>query len=433
MVMVRFVFLSVLLLASCAQVPSVRGDVERAVSEQNNQKDFAALMRDQGERITDRWFVDGNKIELLRDGAAAYPAMFAAIRHAHKRIDMESYGFDDEEGKKFADALIKRRRAGVKVNLIYDAWGSSDTSGELFDRLRRARVNVLEYNPIDPLNIVDTEINHRDHRKLLLIDGKTVFVGGVNISEAYKLKLKLKNYFGDSDDVDIDKLPWRDTQVRIEGPVVGEFESLFLQTWKDEKGDALPLPPPAPAAFLSGVSIQAIDGAPDSDRYTIYRSLIVAISLAHKSVHLTTAFFVPTPELVDALENAARRGVDVALIVPAQSTSDFALKAGRAYYQELMDAGVRIYERENAVLHAKTAVIDGVWSTVGSSNLDWRSVVFNNECNAVILGDGFGQQMETMFKDDIAQSKHIDPETWSDRSFWESLDEWKARIFEPLL
>ncbi len=299
--------------------------------------------------------------------------------------------------------------------------------------MRVHRIHVLEYNPIDPLNIVDTMVNHRDHRKLLLIDGRTAFVGGVNISRVYELKVRARRFFGDDDDVDIDKLPWRDTQVKIEGPVVAEFERLFLQTWKDQKGDTLPPPPLSPHTYMNGVAIEAIDGAPDSDRYTIYRSLIVAISLARKSVHLTTAFFVPTPDLIDALENAARRDVDVTLLLPSESTSDFALKAGRAYYAELMDTGVHIYERENVILHAKTAVIDGVWSTVGSSNLDWRSIVFNDECNAVILGAGFGQQMEDMFTQDLAQSKHIDPAVWADRSFWESLDEWKAKIFEPLL
>ncbi len=164
---------------------------------------------------------------------------------------------------------------------------------------------------------------------------------------------------------------------------------------------------------------------------------MVAIALAHKSIYLTTGFFVPPPDLVDALQAAARRGVDVELIVPGESTSDSSLKAGRSYYEELMDTGVKIYERKNAILHAKTAVIDGVWSTVGSSNLDWRSVLFNNECNAVVFWvKVFGGQMEAIFRQDVEESNYIDPAVLARESvpFWEALDEWKARLVEyPLV
>jgi cardiolipin synthase len=392
------------------------------------------FLQKQGEDIAQSPFMGGNRVELLRDGKDAYPAMLETIAKADSRIDMESYTFDDEEGKNFAAALMKRHAAGVEVNLMYDAWGSSETSSEIFDLLRTGGIRVVEYNPVDPVNILDTSFNHRDHRKLLLVDGKIGFVGGVNISAVYNLKRKVERAVGvGDDDIDIAQLPWRDIHARIEGPVITEFEKLFSETWNDQDGEPY-LDIPATLATPEGPTlIQAIEGAPDLDRYAIYHTLLMAIALARVSVHLTTAYFVPTPDLIHELEKAARRGVDVRLILPGYSDSDMAIKAAHAYYQDMMEAGIHVYERQNVVLHTKTGVIDGIWSTIGSSNLDWRSVVFNNECNAVILGAPFGQQMEDLFKEDLSQSVPIDAQKWADRSFWQRLDEWKSRAIEFML
>ena len=233
--------------------------------------------------------------------------------------------------------------------------------------------------------------------------------------------------------MDPDKIPWRDTQVRIEGPAVAEFEKLFMETWKEQDGDPISAPPSTPSDKKGTLAVQVADGTPVLDRYSIYRSLIVSITLAQKSVHLTTAFFVPTPDFVRTLKTAAERGVDVTLILPSFTDSDLALDAGRSFYEELMQSGIKIYERQGVILHAKTAVIDGIWSTVGSSNLDWRSVIFNNECNAVILGPEFGSKMEEMFQEDLAHSKYIDPKTWDDRDLDDLFHEWKARLVEYYL
>ena len=269
-----------------------------------------------------------------------------------------------------------------------------------------------------------------------MVDGKIAFTGGLNISEVYRLKLRKKHtHTPSSDDLDPEHMPWRDTQVKIEGPVVAEFERLFMQTWHDQEDEDnfIADPPLTPKTSKGNLLVQAIDGTPGSNHFSIYRSLLASIALAQKSVHITAAYFVPPPELARALRRAAERGVDVTLILPTESDSDLALQAGHAYYEDLMESGVHIYERRDAILHAKTAVIDGIWSTVGSSNMDWRSVLFNDECNAVILGSAFGQQMESMFRDDLAQSNHIDPQEWNARSFWNKVDEWKARAIEYYL
>ena len=427
------IFLASLMISGCAEPPSLDYDILRA-TDTENPRSHIDLLRQQGERIAGTDFISGNKVVLLRDGKQAYPAMLAAIRSAKHRIDMESFTFDGKEGEDFARALLKRHAAGAQVNLIYDAIGSSDMPSDLFDHMRAMGIHLLQYNPIDVPSVMDSSFNHRDHRKLLMIDGKVAFTGGVNISEVYRMKSRLKRFFDvRSQDIDIEHMPWRDTQVRIEGPVVAEFEHLFMQTWHDNGGDGIRSAPPTPTTPKGDLFVQAIDGAPDRDRFTIYRSLLVSIALAQKSIHLTAAYFVPTPDLVDALENAAQRGVDVVLILPSRSDSDLALKAGHSFYEDLMESGVQIYERQDVVLHAKTAVIDSLWSTVGSSNLDWRSVLFNNECNAVILGKNFGQRMEAMFRDDLAQSKRIDPGEWGERPLWERLDEWKASLVEYFL
>uniref|UniRef100_UPI0005C16416 phospholipase D-like domain-containing protein n=1 Tax=Muricoccus aerilatus TaxID=452982 RepID=UPI0005C16416 len=178
---------------------------------------------------------------------------------------------------------------------------------------------------------------------------------------------------------------------------------------------------------------QAIDGAPDSDQPLIYRTLLATIALAQKSIHLTTGYFVPTPDLARALTDAARRGVDVQIVVPGQSDSSVAIAAGRAAYGDLLEAGVRIHERQGKILHAKTAVVDGAWSAIGSSNLDWRSAVWNNEINAIILGREFGERMEALFRQDVAASRAVDLVAWRRRGLDQRLQELQAKLVETLL
>lgn len=423
-------------LSGCAQLPSVDYDILRA-KDGESQTGHLQLMRQQSETISGTPFVDGNKVTLLQDGAATYPAMLAAIASATKRIDMESFIFDEKEGNLFAKALLKRRAAGVEVNLIYDGIGSDDTPPDLFTHLRAKGIHVVEYNPVDPESIIDSSFNHRDHRKLLIVDGRVAFTGGLNVSQLYRTKLNIKHKLNMHDDDEVqpdpEHTPWRDTHVKIEGPVVAQFENFFMKTWEEQKGEPALKPPPLNLQKRGNLMVEALDGTPDADRFTIYRTLLVNMALARQSIHLTTAFFVPTPDMLDILEDAAQRGVDVTLILPSYGDSELSLAAGHSYYEDLLEAGVHIYERQGAVLHAKTAVIDGIWSTVGSSNLDWRSVLFNNECNAVILGEPFAQQMETMFRADLGQSKEITKEEWSDRPLGQHLDEMKARIVEYFL
>jgi cardiolipin synthase len=284
----------------------------------------------------------------------------------------------------------------------------------------------LEFNPLTPNRRVPVAVNARDHRKLLCVDGKLAITGGVNISRVYQ------NAPGGRA-ADPNDEAWRDTDVRIVGPVVAQFEHYFMEAWRQQKGPALAPPPPAPAPLPGGILAQAIDGAPDNGEPLIYRTLLANIALARKSVHLTTGFFVPTPDLKGALEAAAQRGVEVQLIVPSRSTSESAVAAGRADYGDLLEAGVQLFEFRGRILHAKTAVIDGAWSAIGSSNLDWRSAVWNNEIDAIILDTDFGGQMEALFRADLAASRRIDLASWRRRGLSERMRELKAQMVERLL
>ena len=375
----------------------------------------------------------GNRISLLVDGADTYPAMLEAIRSAQDHINLESYIIEDDEvGHQFADLLLAQQARGVQVNLIYDSIGGISTPKAFFDRLRQGGIQVLEFNPVNPLAVRTAwSVNNRDHRKLLIVDGRTAFLGGINISSVYS-----SGSSGPRRDKDKGEntVPWRDTDIRLEGPVVAELQKMFLETWEKQRGEALAVKAYFPALKSEGSDIvRAIGSSPNDPFSMMYLTLISAIGNAEKQVYLTNAYFVPDPQLRKALADAARRGVDVRIILPSHTDSSLVFHAGRSHYQELLKGGVRIYERDGAVLHSKTALIDGVWSTVGSSNLDWRSFIDNQEVDAVVLGREFAQQMQAMFDRDLATSRLIDLKEWSRRSVDLRLKEFLARMWERLL
>jgi cardiolipin synthase len=373
--------------------------------------------------------VAGNRAVLLEDGPATYRAMLAAIAGAKDHINLETYIIEDDDvGRQFADLLLARQAAGVQVNLIYDSVGCIRTPRAFFERLKEGGVQVLEFNPVNPLTAKKGwQVNNRDHRKLLVVDGRTAFIGGINISNVYSS--------GSSPTRSTPSSPksggWRDTQIQIDGPVVAEFQKLFLATWEKQHGPPLAGKNYFPALSPRGSELVRSIGSSYDDPYSlIYLTLISAITNAEKSVHLTNAYFVPDPQMLQALLDTAQRGVDVTLILPALSDSNLVFHAGRSYYTELLAAGVKIYERGGGVLHSKTVVIDGVWSCIGSTNLDWRSFLHNDEINAVILGPEFARQMQAMFERDLAASTAITAEAWARRPLRFKFREWMARIWQ---
>jgi cardiolipin synthase len=369
----------------------------------------------------------GNRVLLLQDGAATYRSMFAAIGAATDHINLESYIIEDDEiGRQFSELLLQKRAQGVKVNLVYDSVGSMSTPRAFFDRLTAGGVQVLEFNPVNPLSAKkEWLVNNRDHRKLLVIDGRTAFVGGINFSRVHSGGSFARGRVSDA------RPAWRDTDLRIEGPVVDEFQKLFMQTWAKQHGAPLATANYFPAlAAKGGEMVRAIGSASDDPHSLIYLTLIAAIFTAQRHVYLTNAYFVPDPQLVDALTDAARRGVDVRLVLPGESDSSITFHAGRSHYSALLRAGVKIHERRGAMLHAKTATIDGVWSCVGSTNLDRRSFLHNDEIDAAILGREFAGQMQAAFAADLEASEAMDLERWEARPFYLRLKEWAARLWE---
>jgi cardiolipin synthase len=375
--------------------------------------------------------VVGNKVELLIDGPTTYNAMFAAIEAAKDHINMETFIIEnDEVGQRFIELLVNKQRSGVQVNLIYDSVGSLNTPAAFFTPLIESGGKVLEFNPVNPLNARKTwQVTQRDHRKLLIVDGKTAFVGGINISSVYSRGSHGGGSFGKSKP-DKDKQPWRDTHLRMAGPIAGEFQKLFLATWFQQQGAPLEIKSYFPELSTQGNNVvRAIGSSPEESYSLIFSTLLSAINSAETNIFLTNAYFVPDPQMLAALKNAVKRGVDVRLLLPEKTDSFLVLNASRSYYDELLSADIKIFERQDALLHAKTVVIDGVWSTIGSTNLDWRSFVNNQEINAVILGQDFGAQMQVLFDKDLESSKQITLESWRKRALSARIKERAARLW----
>jgi len=360
--------------------------------------------------LSDVPLVVGNKETLLKNATATYGAMLAAIRAAKDTINIEMYIFSDGPiGQMFADALLERRSHGVQVNLAFDSLGSLESTSFL-DNLRQSGIAVLQYRPVDPFSArFPWTLNHRNHRKMLVVDGHVAFTGRINISEVYASGL------GSSQQQSGPPEYWRDTDIELEGPVVAEVQSLFITEWNYQKGPTLGSRNYFPELKRQGNEIVLVVGSVPQQFSLIYVTLISAIANSESNVYITDAYFAPDHQMLHALEHAAQRGVDVRLLLPSQSDAPLIVSAERSHYQALLESGVKIYEWQGNMLHAKTATIDGVWSTVGTSNLDWWSIARDNEINAIVLSHSFGDQMNLMFKSDLENSSEIVPNQWEHR------------------
>ena len=382
--------------------------------------------------------VTGNRVDLLQDGPHTYAAMFEAIDGSRDHVNLESYILEAEgPGEEFARRLIARVKAGVRVNVLYDSFGSIGTPESYFDHLRANGVNVCEYNPLRRLgNLLSRALHLRDHRKLMVVDGRIGFIGGVNISPVYSAgssPLAALSGSGGRDGGAAEP-GWRDTHVRVEGPIVAQLQRLFMRHWSRHSSIALRgthyFPPLAPAG-TQRVALAACDAG--RRRNPFYRALLSALDASQHRVFLTTAYLVPTRRLMRSLVRTARRGVDVHLLLPGVSDFWAPLQAGRSHYARLLRAGVHLHELHDTLLHAKTCVIDGLWTTVGSSNLDWRSFLHNAEANLVVLDAGLAQEMERVFRDDVARAREVVRAEWARRGLRQRIVETLARRFEFFL
>lgn len=337
---------------------------------------------------------EGNGIELLRDGAQNYPAWLAAIATARVFIHLEMYiVMEDEQGRVFSDAFIAKAREGVRVRVLYD-WlgGFRKTSGRFWRRLREAGVEVCCYNRPrldEPLGWLS-----RDHRKVLIVDGEEAFVTGLCIG---------RQWMGDSiRGVD----PWRDTGIALRGPAVADLEAAFADSWAAAGGSPMSKDTRSAAKPEAGnVALRVVATVPNTA--SVFRVDQLVAAMARDTLWLTDAYFGGTAAYVQALRAAAADGVDVRLLVPGESDIPIVRTFSRAGYRSLLEAGVRVYEWNGSMLHAKTAVADARWARVGSTNLNIASWMGNRELDVVVEDTGFARQMQEMFLEDLERSTEV--------------------------
>ena len=381
----------------------------------------------------------GNATELLRNGDGTFAAVFQAIEGARNHVNLEYYTLEDVEfdGRHLSDVLIAKRQEGVAINIIYDSFGSSSTPAEFFKRLEQAGVKLLDFHPVNPLEAAagGYSPNDRNHRKIMIVDGRIAVMGGVNLATYYQSKtLGSGKPEGAGPAKDQPPEDWRDLSIRIEGPAVAQLQRLFLGHWKSQHGPELDQTGFFPKQQAAADEVVRIIGSsPQQETSRYYVTVISAFRHAERRIWLTTAYFVPTDEEKDELINAAERGVDVRLILPAVSDAPQAIAVARSHYSDLLEAGVRIFELDHIILHSKAMTIDGVWTAIGSSNFDHRSVLYNDEVDAVVLGTKMAGDLERIFEEDQAAAKEIRLEEWKNRPLTDRLSDFLQRTLQFVL
>ena len=367
----------------------------------------------------------GNEVELLIDGPRTYAAMFAAIAGAREYVLVESFIFEEAiaNDRTLSALLDDAARRGVKIYALYDAVGSLGTDEKFLAGLRDAGIALCAFNPLNPLDERFSGVNQRDHRKIVVVDGDIAFAGGVNFSQAYRIASNQARRRGLSKQKSLQQ-GWRDTHIGMRGPAAREMERLFRATWLEaECGGEIAPGFRDEVAAAGDTLVQVVASTPDDDSNEIYASLLSVITYAQRSIDVTMAYFVPDDALEKALVDAARRGVAVRIILPSYSDFSGVYYAGRAHYDELLKSGVRLFELESAFLHSKSIVVDGVWSSIGSTNFDWRSFVHNHEISVCVIDPGFARAMSRMFDADLADSREITLAAWKKRGFAERMKE----------
>jgi cardiolipin synthase A/B len=364
---------------------------------------------------------EGNLVTVLRNGAQIFPSMLSAIRVAKRTINLEFYIYwDGEIGRQFAEALAERSRAGVQVKVILDAVGSALMSSSLIEFMARNGIDLEWYHPLRWYTL--SRANHRTHRKLLIVDGEIGFSGGVGIADTW---------LGDADAKD----HWRETMIRVEGPVVTQMQFAFMDNWVKSRGELLTGLSYFPQVEPRGNHItQVIKSSPSEGSSTVKLLYIISIVSATRSIYINNAYFLPDPDTTRALESAVRRGVDVRVVVPGEHADvPIARQASRLAYEFLLRRGIRIFEYQPTMMHSKTMVVDGIWTTIGSSNFDDRSFRLNDEVNVNVYDEAIASQVEQMFMDDVAKSVEITPRKWLRRPFFDRFKEGFAGVFKRQL
>jgi cardiolipin synthase len=347
----------------------------------------------------------GNDAEILINGDEIFPAYVGAIRDAEETVNLTTYAYwRGEIATEVADTLCEKASAGVECNVIVDAVGAAQMDRKLVRKMRDAGVNVCFFRPPKPYAI--RRLQYRNHRKLLIVDGTTGFTGGVGIAEEWT---------GNAQDPD----HWRDTHVRVTGPVVRGLQGAFAENWLECTGDVLAGDRYLPyiEATEDGGPMQVMRSSATVGDSNAEALIYLAVAAAKRSIELTSAYFVPRPAFTQALVEAAERGVRMRILVPGSHIDkQFVRTAGRAAYDELIGAGIEIYEYCPTMLHAKTLTVDEIWSSVGSVNFDNRSFQLHDEVTLCVQSERFASQLHDVFEKDLEASERIEPHEWRERS-----------------
>lgn len=385
--------------------------------------DALALLKRQAMLVSDNDVfptTGGNNVRILFGGREAYPAFEEAIRAARHHVHVQFYIWQrDAVGERLRDLLVQKAREGVEVRLLYDAIGASAVSyGGFMDPLREAGGQVAPFLPFRLERSL--RVNFRNHRKIVIVDGEVGFTGGLNVGEEY--------------------FDWYDIAFRVQGHVVNQLQEVFAEDWFFATEESI-----SELAYFDGVTSSPVDGdcgdvvarvvasGPDSVHAVIHAMFFIAITSARERIWITTPYFIPDGAIMTALRTAAMRGVDVRLLLPGKSDVPVAQTAGRGYFDELLEAGVRIYEYEPSVLHAKILTFDDRWAIVGSANMDNRSFRLQFEVNLALESEEINDRLCADFRERLLDAEEIDPVQWRERGRWSRLKEALARLLSPVL
>jgi cardiolipin synthase len=349
--------------------------------------------------------VGGNSVEILLNGEQIFPALVEGMRAARRTITYAQYVYEDGPvSRDIAEALAERCRAGVGVSLLLDSFGSLNMPSEYVEMMRASGCHVTWFRPLSPFAI--RRYNNRNHRRVVVIDGRVGFTGGSGVSRKWMGNGRVAEH-------------WRDTDVRVEGPAVEYLQAAFAENWLEATGMVLGGDAyfPRPILTRGDVYVQVVRSTTGGATTAMYTTLLLALSSARRSVYVTNPYFVLDPQMTAALLETVGRGVKVVVLVPGAIDHNIVRQASRAQFGRMLQAGIEIYEYASALLHAKTMVIDGVWATIGSTNLDNRSLALDEELNVIVYDRTVAGQMERVFLDDLRHSRQVTYETWKKRGF----------------
>lgn len=363
---------------------------------------------------TDASIIAGNQVELLLNGEQIFPALLKAIRGARKSITYAQYLYEDGAiAYEIAEAFAERCRAGVQVKILLDSLGAGNIPQDIPDLWKKAGCQMEWFRRIKALQFITPwelfRYNHRSHRRILVIDGRIGFTGGHGVSQAWTGNGRTAEH-------------WRQTDVRVEGPIVQQLQAAFAESWREMTGNLLGDDSYFPALDTQGkVYTQVVKSSPLGGSFESYLLFLLSITSAQKSIHIANPYFLPDERIAEGLINAVKRGVKVVVLTPGIGDHATVYAASRGGFGPFLLGGVEIYEYQTALMHAKAMVVDGVWANVGSANLDKRSLAINEEVNLVVYDAGFAAQLEKSFQEDLQHSKKLTYEAWSSRPFTEKI------------